>query len=191
MGISGFIRNTQYGLLLYIVKALKMPFYKVGRWAELTVFKQYLWNGWTDLKNRLAKKDRPHRGTNGRSLILFGSMTSSHEQKRTLFFCPSVTLFLGYSSFISLEDIGRKISGLLTPIEWTYFCLEFWLETGEFEEKVKKEVFWMGKNRQIFLFLYHASPTGLPDDFSGFYYFFSVRRHVSEVPFFTDEHCRT
>ena len=66
-------------------------------------------------------------------------MTSSHERKRTLFFfCPSVILFLGYSSFISLEDIGRKISGLLTPIVWTSFCFEFWLETGEFEEKVKR-----------------------------------------------------
>ena len=86
-------------------------------------------------------------------------MTSSHERKRTLFFfCPSVILFLWYSSFISLEDIGRKISGLLTPIVWTSFCFEFWLETGEFEEKVKKEVFWMGKNRQIFLFLYHVRP---------------------------------
>ena len=75
-------------------------------------------------------------------------MTSLHEQKRTLFFFgPSVTLFLGYSSFISLEDIGRKISGLLTIIEWTYFCFEFWLETGEFEEKVKKEVFLDGQKQ--------------------------------------------
>ena len=37
-------------------------------------------------KNRFAKKERPHSGTNGRSLISFGSMTSSHEQKRTVFF---------------------------------------------------------------------------------------------------------
>jgi hypothetical protein len=44
-----------------------------------------------------------------------------------------------------LEDIGRKISGLLTIIEWTYFCFEFWLETGEFEEKVKKRFFGWAK----------------------------------------------
>jgi hypothetical protein len=49
---------------------------------------------------------------------------------------------------------------LLTQIEWTYFGFEFWLETGDFEEKVKKEVFWMGKNRQTWLFLLvtHRSP---------------------------------
>ena len=46
-----------------------------------------------------------------------------------------------------MEDIGRKISGLLTLIEWTYFCFEFWLETGEFEEKVKKEVFLDGQKQ--------------------------------------------
>ena len=107
--------------------------FKVGRWAELAVFKQYLWNGWTDSENRFDKKERPHRGTHGRSLILFGVMTSSHEQKRTMFFfCPSVTFFLGYSSFISLVDHGRETSGLLTPIEWRSFFSEFRLEMGEF-----------------------------------------------------------
>ena len=60
---------------------------------------------------------------------------------------------LGYSSFISLEDLGRKISGLLTPKEEFSYFFKFRLETGEFEEKVKKEVFWMGKNRQTWLFL--------------------------------------
>ena len=105
------------------------------------------------------------------------------------FFCPSVTIFLGYSSFISLVEHGREISGLLTPIEWRSFFSEFWLEMGEFEEKVKKEVFWMGKKTQNFYFC--PGPHGLPDDFSGFYYFFPVRRHVSDVPFLTDEHCRS
>ena len=82
-----------------------MPFIKLERWAELTVFKQYLWNGWTDLKNRLAKKERPHRGTHGRSLISFGSMTSSHEQKRTLFFYLSVRHALFRVLF--LHQFGR------------------------------------------------------------------------------------
>ena len=78
-------------------------------------------------------------------------MTSSHEQKRTMFFfCPSVTVFLGYSSFISLVDHGREISGLLTPIDRRSFFSEFRLEMGEFEEKVKKEVFWMAKKRANF-----------------------------------------
>ena len=43
--------------------------------------------------------------------------------------------------------IDGKISGLLTQIEWTYFGFEFWLETGDFEEKVKKEVFLDGQKQ--------------------------------------------
>ena len=88
----------------------------------------------------------------GRSLISFGSMTSSHERKRTLFF-----LSVRHSLFRVLfpssvwKTLGAKYRVLLTLIEWTSFCFEFWLETGEFEEKVKKEVFWMGKNRQTWL----------------------------------------
>ena len=94
----------------------------------IAVFKQYLWNGWTDLENLFDKKKRWHRGTHGRSLIPFRFMTSSHEQKTTLFFfCPSVTLVLGYSSFISLEDLGCKISGLLTPFK--HFLI-FWISAG-------------------------------------------------------------
>ena len=89
---------------------------------------------------------------------------------------------LGYSSFISLEDIGRKISGLLTPKESFSYFFEFRLETGEFKEKVKTEVFGWAKTGKHGYFC--TTPTGLPDDFSGFYYFFPVRRHVSDVPFF-------
>ena len=124
-------------------------------------------------------------------MISFGSMTSSHERKRKLFFfCPSVTLFLGYSSFVSLEDIGRKISGLLTLIEWTYFCFEFWLETGEFEEKVKKEVFWDGQ-KQANMAIFVGDPQVSPTISQGSIIFFPVRRYVSDVPFFTDELCRS
>ena len=39
------------------------------------------------------------------------------------------------------EDLGCKISGLLT---FFYFC-KFRLETGEFEEKMEKEVFGWAK----------------------------------------------
>ena len=41
-------------------------------------------------RKSFRQKKRPHRGTHGRSLIPFGLMTSSHEQKRTLFFFLSV-----------------------------------------------------------------------------------------------------
>ena len=173
---------------LHFYLDIENAYYKVGRWAAIAVFKQYLWNGWTDLENRFYKIKRPHRGTHGRSLIPFGLMTSSHKQKKT-FFCPSVTLVLGYSSVISLKDLGRKISGLLTPtVSFSYF-FKFWLETGEFEEKVKKEVFWMGKNRQTWLFLCHAHRS--PWRFLRVLLFFPVRRHVSDVPFYRDELCRS
>ena len=46
--------------------------------------------------------------------------------------------------------------GFADTIYSLFYFFEFRLETGEFEEKVKKEVFWMGKNRQIWLFLCHA-----------------------------------
>ena len=140
-------------------------------------------------RKSFRQKKRPQRGTHGRSLIPFGLMTSSHEQKRTLFFCPSVTLFLGYYSFISLEDHGCKISGLLTPKGSFCYFFESRLETGEFEEKVKKRYFGWAKTGKHGYFC--CTPTGLPADFSGFYYFFPVRRHVSDVPSLTGELCRS
>ena len=141
-------------------------------------------------KSFRQKKKRPHRGTHGRSLIPFGLMTSSHEQKRTLFFfCPSVTLVLGYYSFISLEDYGCKISGLLTPSTHFFIFLNLGLKRENLEKKWKKRFFGWAKTGKHGYFC--VTPTGLPDDFSGFYYFFPHRRHVSDVPFFTDELCRS
>ena len=124
----------------------------------IAVFKQYLWNGWTDLENRFYKKKTIHIGEHTGEVWFHSVWWRHHTSKkgRCFFICPSVTLFLGYSSFISLEDIGRKISGLLTKNGLFGYFLEFWLEMGEFEKKVKKEVFWMGKNRQTWLFLLHA-----------------------------------
>ena len=55
----------------------------------------------------------------------------------------SVTLVLEYFSFIDLEDLGVKISGLLTP-RGDLFFLNFSLKR---ENLKKKEVFWKGKNK--------------------------------------------
>ena len=144
--------------------------------------------------NRFGKsfrqKKRWHRGTHRWSLIPFRFMTSSHEQKTTLFFfCPSVTLVLGYSSFISLEDLGCKISGLLTPFKHFFIFLNFGWKRENLKKKWKKRFFGWAKTGKHGYFW--VTPTGLPDDFSGFYYFFPDRRHVSDVPFLTDELCRS
>ena len=98
---------------------------------------------------------------------------------------------LGYSSFISLEDLGRKISGLLTPNKCIFlFFFEFWLETGEFEEKVIKEVFWMGKKRANMAIFVPRPQVSLTIS-HGSIIFFPIRRHVSDVPFLIDELCRS
>ena len=140
-------------------------------------------------RKSFRQKKRPHRETHGRSLIPFGLMTSSHEQKGRCFFCPSVTLFFRVLFFYQFGRPWVQNIGFVDTLNRLFYFFKFQLETGEFEEKVKKEVFWMGKNRQTWLFC--VTPTGLPDDFSGFYYFFPHWRHVSDVPFFTDELCRS
>ena len=85
-------------------------------------------------------------------------MTSSREQKmgkRCLaLLCPSVThswpeVLL---AFVSLEDIGRKILGLLHHVYRMDVLFMFWILAGKREnlkKKSKKEVFVMGtKTRQ-------------------------------------------
>ena len=118
-------------------------------------------------------------------LIPFLDVITRANNDVVFFFGPSVTLVLWYYFFISLGDLGCKISGLLTPKGAFYYFLEFRLETGEFVEKVKKEVFGWAKTGKHGYFC--VPPTGLPDNFSGFYYFFPDRRHVSDVPFFSDK----
>ena len=142
-------------------------------------------------KKSFPQKKRSHRGTHGRSLISFGLMTSSHEQKRTMFFYLSVrhalfrVLFLHQFGRHWAQNIGFVDTNRMNVI----FVLNFGWKRENLKKKWKKRFFGWAKTGKYFYFC--TTPTGLPDDFSGFYYFFSVRRHVSEVPFFTDEHCRT
>ena len=79
--------------------------------------------------------------------------------------------------------------GLLTPFGNLFFRIS--TENGIIWRKGKKVVFWMGKNRQTWLFLLHAS-SQVSDDFSGCYCFFPDTidiRHVGDVSFFSDEMC--
>ena len=61
--------------------------------------------------------------------------------------------------------------GLFTPLDFFHF-LELRLETGEFKEKVKKTFSGSAKKGKHGYFC--VTPTSLPGDFSGFYYFFLV-----------------
>ena len=119
------------------------------------------------------------------SLITFGSNDVITRAKKDVFFFvrPSHSLFSStLPSSVWMRSLGAEISGCeLTLIEWTSFCFEFWLETGEFEEKVKKEVFLDGQkqaNMAIFVGDPQVSPTISQRD-----YFFPVRRHVSGCAF--------
>ena len=83
-------------------------------------------------------------------------MTSSHEQKRTLFFCPSASLVLGYYPFISLEDHGCKISGLLTPS--THFLIFFNLGLKRENLKKKWERGFLDEQKQANMAIFVSRP---------------------------------
>ena len=79
--------------------------------------------------------------------------------------------------------------GLLTPSGHFYIFSKFRLETGVLEEKVKKRFFEWAKSGKHGYFC--VTPTGLPDNFSGFYYLFSDRRHVTDLPFLSVKLCKS
>ena len=154
----------------------------------IAVFKPYLYNGWTDLENLFDNKNvdiGEHTSEVWSHSVSWHHHTS--KKRRCFFICPSVTLVLGYSSFISLEDLGCKISGLLTPFWHFFIFLNFGWKRKNLKKKWKKRFFGWAKTGKHGYFC--ITPTGLPDDFSGFYYLFPDRRHVSDVPFLSDEVC--
>ena len=157
----------------------------------MTDFCRFLWNASTDLKKCFIKKNFDTNKTQMGRVVTFGKMTSSHQQKTTSFFCPSDWVNLGYfPSIMQLAQYGMQNTGFVyTFRRFFIFVFEFRLETGEFREKGKTDVFWKREKDKHGYFC--STPTGLSGDFSGFYYFFPVRRHVSNMPFLTDELCRS
>ena len=119
------LNTTKLKVIYLFIKALKMPFIK--------------WDGGRSQQflNNISETDEPiqkivskkRTSTQGNTRAKFDSIrfddVITRAKKDDVFFCPSVTFFLGYSSFISLVDHGREISGLLTPIEWRSFFLNF------------------------------------------------------------------
>ena len=73
-------------------------------------------------------------------------------------------------------------------IIWLFFGIL--AGNGRIWRKSEKRGFLDGQ-KQANMAIFVARPTGLPGDFSGFYYFFPVQRHVSDVPLLTDELCRS
>ena len=139
-----------------------------------------------DLENHFDKKNT-HEGTHGRSLIPFGLMTSSHEQKRTLFFlsvCHALFRVLFFRQF------GRHWAQNIGFVDTKRGIFLFFLilaGNGRIWRKSEKKGFLDGQKPGEHGY-FCATSTGLPGDFSGFYHFFPVRRHVSDVP---DELCRS
>ena len=129
------------------IYTIGLSYYKVGRWAAIAFSKQYLWNGWTDLENRFYKKNA-HIGEHTGEVWFHSVWWRHHTSKKgRCFFCPSVTLVLGYSSFISLENFGRKISGLLTPIDSFSYVFEFLAGNGRIWRKSGKRGFLDGQKQ--------------------------------------------
>ena len=125
--------------------------------------------------NRFEKSLRQKRtstlGNTRRSLISFGLMTSSHEQKRTLFFYLSVRH--AHFKVLFFHQFGRPWAqniGLLTPTIYFLIFLNFGWKRENLKKKWKKRFFGWAKTGKHGYFC--TTPTGLPDDFSWFYYFF-------------------
>ena len=80
-------------------------------------------------------------------------MTSSHEQK-TACFVPSVTSLLRVLFF---HRFGRSWVQNIGFAD-TFWTLFFWISAGNGRiwRKSKKEIFWVDKNKQTWLFLLHA-----------------------------------
>ena len=122
-------------------------FYKVGRWAMIAVFKQYLWEGWTDLENRFDKNKRPHRGTHGRSSgdsIRFDDVRASSSQGTLL---SSVWKTLGAKYRVCM----------LTPKQAFCYFLNFRWKRENLKRKWKKR-FFLDEQKQANMAIFVAHP---------------------------------
>ena len=137
---------------------------------------------------KLFDRKNVHIGEHmGRSLAPFGLMPSSREQKRRCF----LSVRNARVRVLFLHQFGRpwvQNIGFVDTFDRLFYFLNFGLKRENLKKKGKKS-FWMGKNSKHGYFC--VTPTGLPDNFSGFYYLFPVRRHASDVPSLTDKLCRS
>ena len=61
-------------------------YYIVGQWAVMAGFSRFLWNASTDFENWFLQKNYDSIKKQRERIVTFGKMTSSHQQKTTLFF---------------------------------------------------------------------------------------------------------
>ena len=149
-------------------------------------FSRFLWSASTDFENWFIQKNFDTNESHGGRFVTFGKMTSSHQQKTTLFFfCSCEGVNLGYFPSISWHNLGCKILGLFTSLNVFFIFLNFDLKQENLKKKWKKTFFGRAKTGKHGYFC--CMPTGLPGDFSGFFNFFPYRRHVSDVSFLSDE----
>ena len=152
-------------------------------------FSRFIWNASTDFKNCFIQKNFDTNKTQRGRIITFGKMTSSHQQKTTLFFYLSVrrgrfrVLPVCQMAKSGVQNIGFAH----TSRRFYFIFLNFDLKRENLKKKWKKTFFGRAKTRKRGYFC--CTPTGLPGDFSGFCYFFPYRRHVIDEPFLSDELC--
>ena len=119
-----------------------------------------------------TKKERTHRGTHGRSLISFGFddvITRAKKDVVFLFVRPSRS-FQGTLPWSVWETLGAKYQVCWHQSNERLFVLNFGWKRENLKKKWKKRFFELAKNGKHGYFCWW--PTGLPDNFSGFYYFF-------------------
>ena len=166
---------------------IENAYYKVGRLAGMTSFSRFLWNASTDFKICFIKKNFHTNKTQTGRVVTFGKMTSSHQKKTTLFF---LSVRRGQFKVLPVDQLaqsGVQNIGFVHTSKRFFIFLNSDLKWGNLKKKRKKTFFGRAKTGKHGYFC--CTPTGLPDDFSGFYYFFPDRRHVSDVPFLTDKLC--
>ena len=93
-------------------------------------------------------------------VVTFGKMTSSHQQKTAFLFLSVRRGEFRVLPVDQLAQSGVQNIGFVHTSGLFFHFFEFRLETGEFKEKVKKNVFWKREKRQTWLFLLvaHRSP---------------------------------
>ena len=153
-------------------------------------FSRFLRNASTDFKSCFIQKNFDTNETHGWRLVTFGKMTSSHQQKTTLFFYLSVRR--GKFRVLPVGQVAQSgvlNIGVVNTSRRSFFTfLNFDLKRENSKKKCKKTFFGRVKTGKHGYFC--CTTTGLSDDFSWFYYISPDRRHVTDVPFLCDELCR-
>ena len=103
-------------------------------------FSRFLWNASTDFENWFLQKNFDTNKKQRERIVTFGKMTSSHQQKTTLFF---LSVRRGRFRILAVDQLAQSEVlniGFAHTSRRFFYLFEFQLQTGEFKENVKKRV---------------------------------------------------